>query len=197
MLRNLFDNAERHAVGEIRVAVAQDGDHVSLSVMNDGPVIPRDELERIFEPFMRLDEARSLDAGGTGFGLAIARSIMTALGGSIVAVDSAHGAEFRVTFPARESGVNFAALALVMAAGLVGPMLASAHRFGPPVIVGEIAAGVAIGSSGLNWVDPNDPLLSGLATIGFALLMFVVGTHLPVHDRRLRSRRWWPVRPLR
>ncbi len=102
VLRNLFDNAERHAVGEIRVAVAQDGDHVSLSVMNDGPVIPRDELERIFEPFMRLDEARSLDAGGTGLGLAIARSIMTALGGSIVAVDNAHGAEFRVTFPARE-----------------------------------------------------------------------------------------------
>lgn len=83
--------------------------------------------------------------------------------------------------------MNFAALALVMAAGLVGPMLASAHRFAPPVIVGEIAAGVAIGSSGLKWVDPANPLVNGLANIGFALLMFVVGTHLPVRDLRLRS----------
>ena len=102
VLRNLFDNAERHAVGQIRVVVAEDRDDVTLSVMNDGPVIPTEDLERIFEPFMRLDEARSLDAGGTGLGLAIARSIMTALGGSIVAVDNAHGAEFRATFPARD-----------------------------------------------------------------------------------------------
>jgi Kef-type K+ transport system membrane component KefB len=83
--------------------------------------------------------------------------------------------------------VNFAALALVMAAGLVGPLLASHQRFGPPVIVGEIAAGVVIGSSGFGWVDPGDTLLNGLANIGFALVMFVVGTHLPVRDRRLRS----------
>ncbi|MGZ4680599.1 MAG: cation:proton antiporter [Ilumatobacteraceae bacterium] len=83
--------------------------------------------------------------------------------------------------------MNFAALALVMTAGLVGPLLASTHRFAPPVIVGEIAAGVIIGTSGLGWVDPADPLLNGLANIGFALLMFVVGTHLPVRDRLLRS----------
>ena len=83
--------------------------------------------------------------------------------------------------------MNFAALALVMAAGLVGPLLASAHRFAPPVIVGEIAAGVMIGTSGFGWVDHTDPLLNGLANIGFALLMFVVGTHLPVRDRSLRS----------
>ncbi|HEX2786211.1 MAG TPA: cation:proton antiporter, partial [Ilumatobacteraceae bacterium] len=62
--------------------------------------------------------------------------------------------------------MNFAALALVMAAGLVGPLFASAHRFAPPVIVGEIAAGVALGSSGLKWVDPTNPLLNGLANIG-------------------------------
>lgn len=66
-------------------------------------------------------------------------------------------------------------------------MLASPRRFGPPVIVGEIAAGVAIGASGFGWIDPSDPLLTGLATIGFALLMFVVGSHLPVRDQQLRS----------
>ena len=61
------------------------------------------------------------------------------------------------------------------------------HRLGPPVIVGEIAAGVVIGKSGFGWIDPSDTLLTGLAAIGFALLMFVVGTHLPVRDRQLRS----------
>ncbi len=83
--------------------------------------------------------------------------------------------------------MSFGPLAIVLAAGLVGPLLASLHRFGPPMIVGEIAAGVVIGTSGLKWVDPRDQLLTGLAAIGFALLMFVVGTHLPVRDRHLRS----------
>ena len=84
--------------------------------------------------------------------------------------------------------MNFGALALMIAAGLVGPLLAAAPgRFGPPIVVGEIAAGMLIGSGGLGWVDPTDPVLTGLAAIGFALLMFVVGTHLPVRDRQLRT----------
>ncbi|MBK5331369.1 MAG: cation:proton antiporter [Ilumatobacteraceae bacterium] len=82
--------------------------------------------------------------------------------------------------------MNFGVLALVVAAGLVGPLLASMHRLGPPVIVGEIAAGVAIGKTGFGWIDPSDTLLTGLAAIGFALVMFIVGTHLPVRDRQLR-----------
>ncbi|MEY2583426.1 MAG: hypothetical protein QOE09_3275 [Ilumatobacteraceae bacterium] len=83
--------------------------------------------------------------------------------------------------------MNFGALALMVAAGLVGPVLALPRKFGLPVVVGEIAAGVAIGPSGFDWVDPGDTLLSGLAAIGFALLMFIVGTHVPVRDRQLRS----------
>ena len=82
--------------------------------------------------------------------------------------------------------MNFGALALVVAAGLLGPLVASAHRFAPPVVVGQIAAGVLIGNSGLKWVHPDDPVLSGLSAIGFALLMFIVGTHLPLRDERLR-----------
>ena len=88
---------------------------------------------------------------------------------------------------ANERYMSFGPLAIVLAAGLLGPLLASMHRLGPPMIVGEIAAGVVIGDSGLRWIDPSDRLLTGLAAIGFALLMFVVGTHLPVRDRRLRS----------
>jgi Kef-type K+ transport system membrane component KefB len=83
--------------------------------------------------------------------------------------------------------VIFGSLALIVAAGLIGPLLASLHRLGPPAIVGEVVAGVVIGRSGFDWIDPNDPLLIGLAAIGFALLMFVVGTRLPVRDRQLRS----------
>lgn len=101
VVRNLLDNAERHAITEVCVAVAQHDGTVILSVANDGPAIPPEANERIFDPFMRLDEARSLDAGGSGLGLAIARSIMAALGGSIVSVEVPHGAEFRATFPAR------------------------------------------------------------------------------------------------
>lgn len=100
VVRNLFDNAERHAHTEIRVVVSADSNGVTLSVANDGPSIPEEERERIFEPFMRLDEARSLDIGGSGLGLAIARSIMAALGGTIVAAAVANGAEFRSWFPA-------------------------------------------------------------------------------------------------
>jgi signal transduction histidine kinase len=103
VVRNLLDNSERHAASEIRVVVSSDSKGVTLSVANDGPGIPAVELERIFEPFMRLDEARSLDIGGSGLGLAIARSIMTALGGAIIAAPVDHGVEFRATFPSQVS----------------------------------------------------------------------------------------------
>lgn len=83
--------------------------------------------------------------------------------------------------------MSFGVLAVVVIAGLIGPLLSSAHRLGPPIVVGEIAAGVAIGASGLRWIDPADAGLRALASIGFALLMFVVGTHLPVRDRALRG----------
>src|SRR3954454_14616265 len=102
VVRNLFDNAERHAATEIRVTVMNGlATGATLTVANDGPPISAEERERIFEPFMRLDEARSLDSGGSGLGLAIVRSIMTALGGTIVAVakDSGTGAEFKASFP--------------------------------------------------------------------------------------------------
>ena len=104
VLRNLFDNAERHAAAHIAAVVSGDVNGVTLTVTNDGPGVPVDDLERIFEPFMRLDEARSLDVGGSGLGLAIVRSIMSALGGWVVAVPVGAGAEFRAWFPAPTSG---------------------------------------------------------------------------------------------
>jgi signal transduction histidine kinase len=100
VVRNLFANAERHAATTITVTlVVQDGT-AALTVANDGPPVPVDMRERIFEPFTRLDEARSLDEGGSGLGLAIARSVALAAGGSLVALDDDRGATFRLTLPA-------------------------------------------------------------------------------------------------
>lgn len=77
------------------------------------------------------------------------------------------------------------ALALITAAALFGPILAWSDRLRIPVVVGELAAGIAIGQTGARWVDPHDPTFVFLADIGFALVMFVAGSHVPVRDRSL------------
>lgn len=100
VVRNLLDNAERHAVADVAVRVTRLGDVVELWVSNDGPPIPPEMREEVFEPFMRLDEARSIDGGGSGLGLAIVRAIMTSHGGSIRVADEMHGTRFVASFPA-------------------------------------------------------------------------------------------------
>ena len=73
-----------------------------LTVTDDGPGIPPDQRERIFERFARLDDARTRAAGGTGLGLAITRDIIQQHGGSVViGGDDGGGASFIVTLPAR------------------------------------------------------------------------------------------------
>ncbi|HEY4332039.1 MAG TPA: cation:proton antiporter [Ilumatobacteraceae bacterium] len=83
--------------------------------------------------------------------------------------------------------MTFGTLALLAAAGLLGPLIASLHRLAPPAVVGEIAAGVVVGHTGLGWLNTDDASLKLLSQVGFALLMFIVGTHLPLRDARLRS----------
>ena len=82
--------------------------------------------------------------------------------------------------------MTFGTLALLVAAGLVGPALSSLRTVAPPTVVGEIIAGVVIGTSGFGWLDPNDVTLRMFADVGFAMLMFVVGTHLPLRNQALR-----------
>lgn len=87
----------------------------------------------------------------------------------------------------RMSAFGFDELALLTAIGLAGPLLAAVPGLRVPVIIGELAAGLVVGRSGLGLVDPGDPTLALLADIGFALVMFVVGTHVPVRDGELRG----------
>jgi signal transduction histidine kinase len=73
-LDNLVDNALRYG-GRARITIEDDDDALRITVRDDGPGIPEQHLERVFEPFFRLEESRSRDSGGTGLGLAIARNI--------------------------------------------------------------------------------------------------------------------------
>ena len=70
-----------------------------VRVWNDGAPIPEAERERIFEPFTRLDEARTTDEGGAGLGLSIARRVTELHGGSLVVGSTESGAEFVATLP--------------------------------------------------------------------------------------------------
>jgi Kef-type K+ transport system membrane component KefB len=84
-------------------------------------------------------------------------------------------------------GFGFHTLALVTAVALAGPLLASVPRLRIPVIIGELTAGLVIGKTGFGIVDDANPTFQLFANIGFALVMFIVGTHVPVHDPQMRS----------
>ncbi|KPC67242.1 sensor histidine kinase [Streptomyces chattanoogensis] len=96
VLGNLLDNAQRHAVSAVRVAVARAGEWAVLRVDDDGPGVPEGERERIFERFVRLDDARARDDGGAGLGLAIARDVAVRHGGSLAVRD---GSVFELRLP--------------------------------------------------------------------------------------------------
>jgi two-component system, OmpR family, sensor histidine kinase RstB len=82
-MTNLLRNAERHAAQTVVVRVTQEASGTTISVSDDGPGVPEQDRERIFEPFARLDTHRSRDDGGLGFGLTIVRSIVERHGGRV------------------------------------------------------------------------------------------------------------------
>ena len=84
-------------------------------------------------------------------------------------------------------GFGFHTLALLTAVGLAGPLLAALPGLRIPVIIGELIAGLVIGRTGFGLVDDANPTFQLFANIGFALVMFVVGTHVPVRDPAMRS----------
>jgi Kef-type K+ transport system membrane component KefB len=84
-------------------------------------------------------------------------------------------------------GFGFQTLALLTAVGFAGPLLAAVPRLRIPVTIGELIAGLVIGKTGFNLVDDANPTFQLFANIGFALVMFVVGSHVPVRDPKLPS----------
>ena len=102
VVANLVANAHRHARAQVIVTVAPTvNGRAELRVDDDGPGVPTEHRERIFERFSRLDDARARDAGGAGLGLALVRAIVERHGGQIHVETSPTlgGAAFVATFP--------------------------------------------------------------------------------------------------
>ncbi|NDU74967.1 HAMP domain-containing protein [Actinomadura sp. DSM 109109] len=98
---NLLDNAQRHARSAVRVSVEEAAGAAVVRVADDGPGVPPADRERIFERFVRLDDARSRDEGGAGLGLAIARDLVLAHGGDLTVREApGGGALFEMRLPA-------------------------------------------------------------------------------------------------
>ncbi|WP_405699474.1 HAMP domain-containing histidine kinase [Streptomyces sp. NBC_01383] len=100
VIGNLLDNAERHAESSVAVAVRVERGGVVVEVSDDGAGVPEAERERIFERFVRLDDARARDDGGAGLGLAIARDVAIRHGGWLTAAGAGErGARFELRLP--------------------------------------------------------------------------------------------------
>jgi signal transduction histidine kinase len=98
-LRNLIDNAVRY--GDVaNVTLTQEPGAVIITIADTGPGLPKDQLEAVFEPFVRLEGSRNRDTGGVGLGLAIARTIIQAHGGTVLLRNrSGGGLEAMVRLP--------------------------------------------------------------------------------------------------
>jgi signal transduction histidine kinase len=92
-VRNLGDNAARHAAAEVTLAVWADSEGAHLVVADDGPGIEPADRQRVFERFVRLDDSRARDGGGSGLGLAISREIVAGHGGDISVADDLPGTD--------------------------------------------------------------------------------------------------------
>jgi signal transduction histidine kinase len=105
LIRNLLDNADRHAATAVRLTVTTEAGDAVIQVTDDGPGIRPADRDRVFDRFVRLETARTHHTGdttGTGLGLAIARDITTAHEGTITITDpqtGSHGTTFTVRLP--------------------------------------------------------------------------------------------------
>lgn len=99
-LSNLLRNAQKYAAGTIRLSAGRTGARMTIAVEDDGPGIPAEERERIFEPFYRLDRSRDRATGGFGLGLSIVRKAVLLHGGTVhVEGSGLGGARFVVSLP--------------------------------------------------------------------------------------------------
>jgi signal transduction histidine kinase len=102
-LANLLDNAVRYGTAA-RVAVNDNADRLEIRIRDEGPGIPEPELEKVAEPFYRVEGSRSRETGGTGLGLTIAKSIAEAHGGRLALRNHPEGGlEAALTLPRGEA----------------------------------------------------------------------------------------------
>lgn len=102
MVRNLVENAARHAASRVWVETSESGGLATVTISDDGPGIPAGDTERVFERFVRLDASRARGTGGTGLGLAVARAIARDHGGDLLLGESTHaGATFVASLPTK------------------------------------------------------------------------------------------------
>jgi signal transduction histidine kinase len=100
MFRNVGENAARHASSRVDITLVERGGEVVLTVDDDGPGIPESERVRVLQRFVRLDEARSRDVGGSGLGLSIVDEVARAHGGSVsIEPSPLGGARIQITLP--------------------------------------------------------------------------------------------------
>jgi signal transduction histidine kinase len=105
VVRNLLDNAVTHAESRVELKVEVLDELVILDVVDDGPGVPMQDRDRIFERFHRGDPSRTRGGQGTGLGLAIARSLAELATGNLELVDDGRpGAHFRLTLPVLRTG---------------------------------------------------------------------------------------------
>jgi signal transduction histidine kinase len=103
VIANLVDNARRFAATRVDVVIRATARIATVEVRDDGPGVPAAERQRIFERFVRLDEARDREHGGFGLGLAIVADLCDAYSGTIEVRDGGPGAVFSVRFPAAKA----------------------------------------------------------------------------------------------
>ncbi|MGZ5174242.1 MAG: ATP-binding protein, partial [Burkholderiales bacterium] len=102
-LTNLIDNAIKYGKAS-RVLIHNNPERLELRVLDEGRGIPEASLERVFEPFYRLDPSRNRETGGTGLGLSIARSIAVSHGGTLILCNAPPGGlEAILTLPRRRA----------------------------------------------------------------------------------------------
>jgi signal transduction histidine kinase len=102
VIRNVLENAERHARTTVDVELRTRDGSVELSISDDGDGIAAGDRDRVFERFTRIDNGRSRAVGGTGLGLAIAKDVIQSHGGTIAVIDRSYGACIGIRLPSAD-----------------------------------------------------------------------------------------------
>ncbi|MDX1735498.1 MAG: ATP-binding protein [Halioglobus sp.] len=112
LLHKCFENSLRNALahtpggGEVRVELVAQQGQVVVSIEDEGPGVPGQDLEKIFDAFYRVDTARTRDSGGYGLGLSIARRAVLQHGGGVTATNTDRGLRITVTLPGASAGAD-------------------------------------------------------------------------------------------